>query len=134
MNADLWMIVLVPLAAGRAAYSVAHEEIFRPVREYVFRYSAPMTATDIEGRPWRMIDWYKSTEHERKNLGAKKIEYDFDPQTLRNPGFFGQLFECPYCLSFWFTMIMVVIGYWYPHIVLFLALWALSSLFVRLMP
>jgi hypothetical protein len=133
MTVLVFSAAIIALAAGRVSYCVANEEIFRRMRELVFRYSSPRFATNSNGEPWRMLHWYKSTNEERKR-GHKKILYEFDPNLLREPGFFGQLVECPYCLSFWMTLIMILLYNVAPIVVAVIALWALSSLVVRLMP
>lgn len=124
---------LVPLASGRVAYSIAKEEIFRPVREFVYTRSSPFEAVDNDGYPWRMKNRYRATPRERE-LGEGKWVVDYDQFAHRKPGFFGQLIECPYCLAFWATLFTFFVYSVIPDAILVLALWALASVFVRAMP
>lgn len=104
---DVFELAILSLASGRIAYSLAMDEIFRPLREWVWLRSAPdagsITLDDRE-LPARMVHRYRSTPGELLR-GAPKWNVEFDAASdLRSKGFFGQLIECPYCLTFWTSL------------------------------
>lgn len=105
---DIMLVYLViALAAARVAYLLAHDEITRPIREWIWLRWAPESATvrrlsdrGDEELPARMMF---------KRIGAPtKVEvrgYLFDPsEALRRPTFLGKLIECVYCVSFWIAV------------------------------
>ncbi len=101
MTIPIYDAAVLALSVGRISYSITSDEIFRPVREFVYRYSAPISATDIDGNPHRMIHHWKNNKRERE-AGWGKWSSDFDPELgVRDPGFFGELISCVYCASFY---------------------------------
>lgn len=100
---QLFDYLLLALAAGRLAYAITQDEIFRPVRQYIWLRSAPvhgMYRLHGEDVLASKIDRWKTTEEERQR-GLPKWEMDYIEGSRRAPGFLGQLFECAYCMSFW---------------------------------
>jgi len=122
-NPTLMEVAVLALATGRVSYSITSDTIFRPLRERVWRWSAPETATDDIGRPWRMLHTHSDGFTE------------FDPQNVREIGFFGELVSCPYCASFWLAHVVALAWIlWGGAIVPWvagLALWALATLYAR---
>jgi len=122
-NPTLTEAAILALATGRVSYSITSDTIFRPLRERVWRWSAPETATDDIGRPWRMLHVHEDGFTE------------FGPRTPREPGFWGTLIECPYCVSFWAAHAVVLAWImWGSAIVPWavgLALWSLATLYAR---
>lgn len=126
----IYEVSVMALAAGRVSYSLTKDEIFRPVREAIWRRSSPLYATNIQGEPWRMIECWKHNEQERAR-GWGKWSEEFDPQSLREPGFFGRLVECANCLSFWVSLVIAIAYMAFGDVVVTLlaplALWALAN-------
>lgn len=123
MSAPLYDVAVLALAAGRVSYSLTNDTIFRPLRELIWKVSAPETATDIEGRPWRML-WPVP--------GGEPL---FTPNELRPIGWLGELASCPDCMSFYVAFLAITAYILYPiETVSFLsvfALWGMANLFAR---
>ena len=128
---DIVIAGALSLASGRVAYSITRDGIFRRFREWVWLYSPGEGAmVQLRGEdgdrevPARMMH-YSYTD-------SGSDAYAFQP-TLppRDPGFFGSLVECPYCVSFWTSL--VAAGAWlvlgdnviYPALPL--AIWAAAN-------
>ena len=85
---------VVALAAGRVSHTLTQDEIFRPAREWIYLRSAPDGDTiRVSGQdmPAQIV------HHEHGDVF-------FDPNEPREPQFFGQLVQCPYCLSFYVSV------------------------------
>lgn len=126
-------MAVISLASGRVAYAIARDEIFRPLREYVYRYSAPISDTDIDGQPHRLIHHWKNNKRERA-LGWGRWSHDYDTSIApRKPGWLGRLVECPYCLSFYTTIgALIVYSLFGIEVLYVFALWAVANLYARL--
>lgn len=130
----LYDAAVLVLASGRIAYSLIQDEIFRPIRESIYRYSAPSTATNRDGQPWRMVYSWKNNADERAR-GWGRWSDDFEPNRMREVGFFGELASCFYCMSFWTSAAVLVSYALHPagtvgFLTLFAA-WALSNLIAK---
>lgn len=118
---------VLALASGRCAYSVTHDTIFEPVRAYVYRRSAPHSDTfeDEDGRevPWRA--WWPSPD------GIGFVDFT----RLREPGWWGNLFSCFYCMSFWtavfWILMYLTLGNWAMWIAVVPAMWAIGNLYAK---
>lgn len=136
----LYDLAILSLASGRVAYSITSDEIFRPVRELVYRYSAPRHDQDEDGHPYRMIEWFKSTKQERERfpaIGVWQREHIDPTYTGRDVGFFGSLLECFYCFSF-YTSVAAIVAYWIfgeeaVTVALPFAVWALANLYAKVL-
>ena len=148
--ADVLTFALLTLASGRVAYLLTRDEIARPLREWIWLRSAPEEGTILERdpdtgdspRPARYYHWTETqvqiVPDEERTFTCADFDtfpgYEFDPaQGPRVPGFFGQLFECPYCMSFWTSLVAcaawLVLGDAVIYPALPLALWAASNSF-----
>lgn len=123
-------LAVITLASGRVAYSISQEEIFRPLRNWIFLRSAPVDAEIVLRRedgdevwPARMV---------RDTLDGPSLEPNLD---LRKPGFVGSAVSCPYCLSFWTSLAMILAYLALGHVVAValtpLAVWAGATAAVR---
>lgn len=130
------------LAAGRVAYSITNDEIFRPLREAIYLRSAPRHDTilvfdqggdrEISARQFHPVN---EDGHPFEGAGIKRAGYDWIPELEpRRPGWAGQLFECPFCMSAWTSAFFV--GVWALMGTDFAALfalpfatWALANLY-----
>lgn len=128
---ELINLAIIAIGAGRIAYSISSEEIFRWLRERVYRYSAPMHDADLDGRPYRLIDFYKTTREERERfpfLGRWSSDWI---DNTRKPGMAGMLIECPYCVSAYVTAFGVLAWYTIGDVVVqgaaVFAAWAAAS-------
>lgn len=147
---DVIVFIVLSLASGRVAYSLTKDEIFRPMREWIWMRSAPEEGVIVERggegdvtRPARMYhlmhrdpvdgDWRMSKMKCGPAMAKLNDQrYRFDPGVaLRKPGFFGQLFECFYCMSFWTSLLAcaawLVLGDDVIYPALPLALWGASN-------
>lgn len=150
---DVAVFLELSLAAGRVGYSLTQDEIFRPVREAIYLHSAPHSDVIVkrgdEGDlelPARMVHRVTRLEQPDTSLGrdearerfmAQKGErgWEYMPQEpLRKPGMLGQLFECPFCMTFWTSLFFV--GVWalmgqdfVAMLALPFATWALANLY-----
>lgn len=132
MNAAAEFIVL-SLASARVASCITKDEIFRPVRERVYRRYAPHGDThrlrndqgELTEVPARMVHW------SRDSSGAWTHEVD-PVAPLRDPQFLGELVECPYCLSFWVacvaTLAWWLLGDTAAQLALPFALWCAANI------
>ena len=128
---DIVVALTLALASGRVAYSITTDTIFRPLREWIWLRSAPedsailhRTDSGDEQRPARLY-------HDYGREGMASI-FDYDPTASpRRPGFFGQLVECPFCMSFWTSALACVAWLLLGNDVIYpalpLALWALAN-------
>ena len=136
-------LAIVSLAAGRVGYSLTRDELFRPLREWVWKRSPGDGATILlrgeDGDrevPARTMH-YGLLVADRffpgdDGIGVGDVGYHFRP-TLppRDPGWIGRLVECPYCVTFW-TSLLGCAAWWllgddviYPATPL--AAWALAN-------
>lgn len=131
----LFDIGVACVAAGRLTFLVAKDEITRPIREAVYRRSAPHgdTAELADGNvvSWRML-FDESTGSHAETYDVSTGMF-FDPTSLRKPGFLGQLIECPYCMSFWISLAMclayLVLGSTLTFLLTPIALWGVANAF-----
>lgn len=120
LSIDVLHLAIVSAAAGRITHGFTSDDIFRPAREWVFRRSAPENARTADGQPWSMM-------HE---VGPDA--WAFDPHLpTRQPGFFGKLVECSYCMSFWVALGSVLLWWllgdlWVAAMLPF-AIWAAAN-------
>lgn len=110
---DPYTAIVLSLAAGRTAYAISADEIFRPVREAVYRSSPPLDDADRDGKPYRLNS----------------------DGSVEQPGWLGTLISCYYCTSFWIALVLVA-AYWLwggvvVDIAFVLAVWAMATLFGR---
>jgi Protein of unknown function (DUF1360) len=124
MSVPLYDIAVMALASGRIAYSITQDTIFYPMRDLIFKRSAPEGALTKNGEPYSML-------HDSGNGSYEFLTH----VEKRESGFFGQLFECPYCMSFWIAH-LVVLGYILAgdtaiKVLSGFALWALATLYAR---
>lgn len=133
---DIAVFLVLSLASGRVAFSLTKDDIFQPLREFVWMRSAPEDGMIVE----RTVDGDRTTParawHLLHNRGytEDRSEYAYDPgQPFRNPGWFGQLIECPYCLSFWTSLAAcvawVVLGDAVVYPAMPFAVWAVANLY-----
>lgn len=142
-STDIIIAAALSLASGRVAYSLTRDGIFRPVREWIWLRSPGEGATillrgddgdrEVPARTMHYGDLVSDRFYPGDNdfvIGA--LGYHFRPELPpRDPGFFGSLVECPFCLSFW-TSLVAVAAWWllgddviYPATPL--AVWALAN-------
>lgn len=142
-STDIVIAAALSLASGRVAYSLARDGIFRPMREWIWLRSpgegSMITLRGDDGDrevPARTMHYglliadrfYPGDE----GIGVGEVGYHFMPSLPpRDPGWIGSLVECPYCLSFW-TSLVAVAAWWllgddviYPALPL--AVWALAN-------
>lgn len=119
---DIAQFLVMALASGRIAFSLTKDDIFQPVREWIWMRSAPEDGMVIERtmdgdvtRPARMYHLMHENAFDggldmgRGPKGDVKRGHHFSPSTaMRKPAFWGQLWECPYCMSFWTSLIATV--------------------------
>lgn len=118
---DIVTGIVLALAVGRIAYSLTQDEIFRPLREWVWLRSAPESAALLRFEedgdsqwPARMVHHYSSIGRIWATKVVRQIndDYGYAPTApMRKPGFFGQLIECFYCVSFWLALV-ASIAWW----------------------
>lgn len=146
---DVATFVVLALASGRVAFALTRDEIFRPLREWVWLRSSPEEGTILErsedGDSPRPARFYHLTETKVQLVPDSELtgtcadfdrfeDYAFDPGLgAREPGFFGQLLECPYCMSFWTSLAAcaawLTLGSDVLYPALPLALWGASNSF-----
>lgn len=133
-TAEIIDLAIIAIAAGRASWCISRDEIFRPLREIIYRHSAPTSDRNVDGMPWRMLEPYRTTNRERE-LGAGKWDYDSVPTDPRTPGFWGSLIECPYCTSFWVSVVAFWLYQFAPDATVAgstpLAMWAIATLYAK---
>lgn len=134
---DVVIFLALALASGRVAHSITQDTIFRPLREAIYRRSAPhgdvFFIVDGDGDrnlPARLVHdartWVVGEEY------VDQIGLFYAPAApARTPGFLGQLFECPFCMTFWTSAIAaaawLALGDNVIYPTLPLALWALAN-------
>ena len=126
VNIPVYDLAVMALASGRIAYSITNDEIMRPMREWVFRRSAPHSGTiriDTE-------DGYDDVPASMVHDGV------FDPaRSIRTPQFWGQLVECLMCMSFhtslWILVAYLISAHWTVLALTPFALWGLSNAFAK---
>lgn len=133
--------LVLALASGRVAFSLTKDEIFRPLREWIWMRSAPEEAMIVtrgdngdQTIPARMMHLHH--DRGRTSIGEHYVTREFKPQDpMRAPGFFGQLFECFYCMSFWTSLLAYVVYRidfslaW--HVATPLAIWAVANAYAH---
>jgi hypothetical protein len=117
MLTDILAASVLSVASGRVAYSLTRDEIFRPLREAIWRRSPGDGNVMVRGDdgdrelPVRMMHYgdlvggtlFRWNEGDRV---VGELGWHFRPdRPPRDPGFFGQLFDCVYCMSFWTSLI-----------------------------
>lgn len=117
----LYDLAVIAVAAGRVADSISGDEIFRPLRNWVYLRSAPVDDSIVtygpsgdDVYPARMA----TLTSEPLSLGT---EYEGMRGDVRTPGFFGRLISCRVCLSFWVTLFWLAIYLLSAHWALTLA-------------
>lgn len=146
------VLLIIGLAAGRVTYLIVHDEIMRPLREWIWLRSAPEGATirlaggegdkEVPARMMQVVARdadgdlvVMDATSPAKVVGFDDAKYSFQPNhAMREPGFFGQLIECSYCSSFWVTLAFWVAYRWLPvewHVfnlvIVPLAIWSLAT-------
>lgn len=129
--------LLLAIASGRVAYSLVNDEIFRPLREWIWLRHAPESEMIYEygadgDRSTPARAWHRQPSGPVANIGHVDERYAYDPDLpLRTPTFLGKLIGCPYCMSFW-TSAAAMLAWWalgdnviYPAAPL--ALWAAAN-------
>lgn len=148
--ADIATFAVLTLASGRVAFSLTRDEILRPLREWIWLRSAPEEGTILErdednGDTPRPARYYHFGENRVQIVPDAELTgtcadfdefpgYEFNPALgPRIPGFWGQLFECPYCMSFWTSLVACAAWLLLGDAVLYpalpLALWGASNSF-----
>lgn len=138
-STDIAIFALLALGSGRVAYSLTRDDIFRKMREWIWLRSAPEEGTILERgadgdtqRPARFMHLVYDKPYTGTAWEPTHTEYhpELDP---RDPGFFGMLFECPYCMSFWTSLAAcaawLVLGDDVIYPAALLALWGASNSF-----
>lgn len=112
-STDIAAFTVLALASGRVAFSLTKDDIFQGLRESIWMHSAPEDGMVVERtedgdltRPARAYHYHR----EQVNLGQEWEQgFAYDPAApFREPQFFGKLFECPYCMSFWTSLLACV--------------------------
>lgn len=133
---DIASFVVLSLAAGRVAFSLTKDDIFQPVREWIWMRSAPEDGMVIKRGDDGDLTLPARAMHRvngpQANIGDTSHRYEFQPQRpLRQPGFWGQLWECFYCMSFWTSLLAMVAWLVLGDLVVVLALpfavWAAAN-------
>jgi len=130
---DIAVFIVVSLAAGRVAYSLTRDDIFRGLRESIWLRSAPEDGMIVERTPDGDLTRPARAYHPRVVPGSPDtLVHDYDPAApFREPKFFGQLFECPYCMSFWTSafafVAWMILGDYVIYPALPLAIWAAAN-------
>lgn len=123
MTNDITIFILLALASGRVAYAITHDEIMRPLREWVWSRWAPEDETvrrytpdgDVE-IPARMIkrasDFEQLPTHPDGSIRiidawGDLFVVDYVGST-RTPTLLGKLAGCFYCTSFWTSAIALI--------------------------
>lgn len=121
--------IVIALAAGRISHTLTQDEIFRTAREWIYKRSAPEHSTirlDGSDVPARMVIDWTDPDTGKTYYAATK-----EPYLIREPGFFGQLVECPYCLSLYVSLalfaLFVLLGSTAVWILTPLALWMAAT-------
>lgn len=150
--------LVVALAAGRVAYSLTKDEIFRPVREWIWLRWAPESGViretggegDVE-RPARMYQVVGrdgdgdlvvlDARSPKQVVGFTDAKFRFEPHhAMRKPTFLGQLTECFFCVSFWTSLIFWAAFRFLPAgaandiwswVFVPLAIWAVANMFAH---
>ncbi len=144
-STDIAIFIELSLASGRVAYSVTQDDIFRPVREFVYKRSAPDSDT-ILVRDENGDHEYPARSFHYGDLSGQGVFYPWNEGDAevwnvgwhyrpelppREPGWAGCLIECPYCLSFWTSLIAglawLLLGDAVAVIAAPLAIWALAN-------
>lgn len=143
-STDIAIFAELGLASGRIAYSVTRDDIFRPVREFVYARSAPDSDTIL------VRDDNGDHEYPARSFHHVETRIDLcpDPQTCadvdyieefryeptlppREPGWAGCLIECPYCFSFWTSVVLcaawLLLGDAVAYLALPFAVWAVAN-------
>lgn len=97
---------IMALAAGRSAFCISTETIFEPVRNRIWKWSPPSVAA-----------------------------FALDPKGgFRTPGFWGQLVECPLCVSAWLSILFFLAYLGFGGVVSTaltpLAIWSVASIVI----
>lgn len=133
---DIASFVVLSLASGRVAFCLTKDDIFQPVREWIWMRSAPedgmVVERTAEGDLTRPARAFHRVNGPQANIGDTSHRYDYVPAlAFRKPGFWGQLWECPYCMSFWTSLLAVLVWLLIGNAVIYLALpfavWAVAN-------
>lgn len=121
-STDIVAALTLSLASGRVAHLIAQDTIMRPIREWIWLRSPGESATITQ----------RGEDGDREIPARMLHDGEFQPSLRpRDPGFFGQLFECVFCLTFWTSLIAcaawLVLGDDVIYPATPLALWALAN-------
>lgn len=118
-STDIAIFIELSLASGRIAYSVTRDDIFRPVREWVYERSAPDSDTILVRDEAGDHEYpARSFHHVETTVNLVPVpetcadvdtftEFRYEPgMPPREPGWAGCLIECPYCFSFWTSLVL----------------------------
>lgn len=140
-------LLIIGIAAGRVAYSITHDEIFRRLREWIWLRSAPHSGMIVEysedgddtqlARSYHWSEVPQKVRDDEANNGIHFLPdgYRYQPQLpIRKPQFWGQLVECPMCMSFWIAIIFWVLWQFAPFEIYYygimpLAVWGVANWF-----
>ncbi len=133
---DIATFAVVALASGRVAFCLTKDDIFQGLRESIWMRSAPEDGQVVErtedGDLTRPARAYHRVNGPQATIGDTSHAYQYDPhRAFREPQFFGQLFECPYCMSFWTSLFAFVAWMILGNAVIFpalpFAIWAAAN-------
>lgn len=113
---DLATFAVLALASGRVAYSLVHDEIFRPLREWIWLRYAPESETIYEygadgDRSTPARSWHRLRNGDGTDIDAPFPFAYIPEEPLRTPTFLGKLIGCPYCMSMW-TSTVALLAWW----------------------
>lgn len=135
---DIATFLVVSLASGRVAFCLTKDDIFQGLRERIWMHSAPEDGMVVErtadGDLTRPARAYHRVNGPQANIGDTSHEHRYDPgRPFRTPGFWGQLWECPYCMSFWTSALACVAWLVLGDAVMYpatpFAVWAVANLY-----
>lgn len=125
-------LAVLALASGRVAHSISSDEIFRPLRNWVYIRSAPVSDMIVTREEPEGDFEYPARMTRRTQHGS------WTPRTdggVRKPGFFGSLLACAWCLSLWTSLfwlgLYAALGHYAIWAAMPFALWAAANAYAK---
>lgn len=104
---ELLIAAILALGIARLTLIIVRDDIFKPVRNFVFMFSPPENS-DMDGYYYQ--NYIESTQNERDRkqtigngiVGRRYIHVDGGPH--RPAGFWGQVISCPDCSGIYIAL------------------------------
>lgn len=111
MNSFL-IVAILALGIARLTLIIVRDDIFVPIREFVFKHSSP-EAKEANGR------WDKNPDFDETHVQSVDNPANVWTTDLVRAGWWGQVFSCPDCMGVYLSAAVLTSYYYLPTATLY---------------